>query len=462
MKRRFVLSLLLAATALWLNAAYGLIFVEETINVGMAPKAILYDSVHEKVFTANFGSATVSVINPATNTVTATISVEENPMDMCFSPTSNKLYVLCSPITGNGKIVVIDPSTNTTINTITVGMSPMALVWSSGSNKAYTLNNPGETGNMTAIDVATDQVLTTIGLTPRYSSAGIGYNPRSNRVYATSNRVQYPGQLTVVDCETDQVMSTITCGNNTMTVGVNLASNRVYAANTVSKSLTVVNGESNQRIGQIQTRQEPTPLLWVEPNKLFVGEYWDSTVAYLGGDELSIPTGNRIKVGGECRNMILAPDCQQVFCALVLRGRVAALDARDGHERLLDVLPVGNGPQDMVYYQPQQRVFVANSWDSTVTVIRTEIAVVETRSPLAPSGPALVRALPSPAWSGRLVRFAVNGLEPTRLTVRDADGRLVHSATGKAVQAWQTPGPGVYFCTLGDGARSAVCKLAVR
>ncbi len=461
MNRRIGLLALLGVGALLVSSASAIIFVEETINVGDRPRSILYDSIDQKVFVGNYGSASVSVINPQTDSVTATVPVDSYPTAMCWSPTSTKLYVVCTPFSGHGTVTVIDAYSNAVMTSITVGVNPIAIVWNSTRNKAYCLN-ADQTGSISVIDCATDQVIATINFSSTYTGSGITYNPVNDRIYASNNKPSANGRVTAIDCANDQSVGSVTCGNSTAAVEVNPVSNKVYAANFGGHSVTVINAATNHSIGTIQTNRGPDALLWLPPNKLFVAEYWDSTIAYLGGDTLSIPSQNHIKVPGTPKSLLLAPDCQQVFGALDLAHKVVALNSKDGQEGILEVLDVGDGTGPMAYYQPLNRVYVCSAWDSTVTVIRTEVGIEESGKPARPSGPALVRALPSPAPARHMISFSATGFTPTRLDVRDADGRLVHSAAGGAARAWQAPATGVYFCTLSDGVRSAACKLAVR
>jgi len=151
---------------------------------------------------------------------------------------------------------------------------------------------------------------------------------------------------------------------------------------------------------------------------------------------LSIASQNHIAVPGTPTNMVLAPDCQQVFCALDLASKVVALNSKDGQEKVLEVLNVGSGPQAMAYYQPQNRVFVCNAWDSTVTVIRTEVGVEEPGKPVRPSGPALVRALPSPAPARHTVSFSATALHrPGSMSGTPTAGWFTRQSAGP-------PGPG--------------------
>ena len=64
------------------------------------------------------GANTVSVINTATNTVTATITVGTYPYGVSVSPDGSKVYVANN---GDGTVSVINTATNTVTATITVG-----------------------------------------------------------------------------------------------------------------------------------------------------------------------------------------------------------------------------------------------------------------------------------------------------------------------------------------------------
>jgi YVTN family beta-propeller protein len=79
-----------------------------------------------KVYVANSGSfnpSTVSVIDTATNTVSATVPVGLGPVGVAVKPDSGKVYVANE---GANTVSVIDTATNTVIATIPVGNAPDA------------------------------------------------------------------------------------------------------------------------------------------------------------------------------------------------------------------------------------------------------------------------------------------------------------------------------------------------
>ena len=73
------------------------------------------------MYVANAGSNNVSVVNPATNTVTATIPAGPGPTGIAFDPDNGFMYVANQ--LGN-TVTVISTLTNTVVDTITVGNGP--------------------------------------------------------------------------------------------------------------------------------------------------------------------------------------------------------------------------------------------------------------------------------------------------------------------------------------------------
>ncbi len=75
-------------------------------------------SLAQNAYITNYGSNTVSVIDTATNTVTATIPVGIDPYGVAVTPDGSKVYVAN---VGSNTVSVIDTATNTVTATIPVG-----------------------------------------------------------------------------------------------------------------------------------------------------------------------------------------------------------------------------------------------------------------------------------------------------------------------------------------------------
>ncbi len=99
----------------------------------------------------------MSVINTATNTVIATITVGTDPGAVAVTPDGARAYVTNS---GSGSVSVINTATNTVIATITVGLGPGRVAVSSDGTRAYVTNSGSD--SVSVIDTATNTVTATI------------------------------------------------------------------------------------------------------------------------------------------------------------------------------------------------------------------------------------------------------------------------------------------------------------
>ena len=72
----------------------------------------------EKIYLANANSDTMSVINQASNTVTATITVGADPFGVALNPNGQYAYVANL---GDNSVSVISTATNTVAATVEVG-----------------------------------------------------------------------------------------------------------------------------------------------------------------------------------------------------------------------------------------------------------------------------------------------------------------------------------------------------
>ena len=93
------------------------------MNVGFWPNGVAVDPTGTKIYVANDGSSTVSIIDTTTNNVTVIVNGLNYPYGVAVNPTGTKVYVANS---GNNSVSVIDTATNTVTATAPVGDNPMA------------------------------------------------------------------------------------------------------------------------------------------------------------------------------------------------------------------------------------------------------------------------------------------------------------------------------------------------
>jgi YVTN family beta-propeller protein len=91
--------------------------VSGTKGVGSSPEMVAVNPVTNKIYVANLGSNTVSVIDGATNNKT-TVNVGSGPNSIAVNPATNKVYVVNA---GNSTVTVIDAGNNNATTTVSAG-----------------------------------------------------------------------------------------------------------------------------------------------------------------------------------------------------------------------------------------------------------------------------------------------------------------------------------------------------
>ncbi|MCB0573626.1 MAG: beta-propeller fold lactonase family protein [Saprospiraceae bacterium] len=148
----------------------------------------------QTAYVANFGSNTVSVINTATNTVTATINVGTNPYGVSVSPDGTKVYVTNN---GDNTVSVISTATNAVTATITVGDAPRGIIVSDDSRRVYVANYGSD--NVSVINALNNMVMATVAVGD--GPIGVDVSP-DGKVYVANNNA---GTISIINTSDNMV-----------------------------------------------------------------------------------------------------------------------------------------------------------------------------------------------------------------------------------------------------------------
>jgi YVTN family beta-propeller protein len=164
----------------------------------------------------------------------ASVPAGTYPYGLTHNSTDNKVY--CANA-GSANLTVIDGASDTVITTIPVGDGPTDLVYNSTDNKVYSADNDSYT--VTVIDGPGDTVVTTVhlGIDPWK----LTYSPATNRVYCTGANA-----VAVIDGAGDTVLTTISVGNDPYAIVWNSTQNRIYTANYRGSSVSIIKEEMTQ------------------------------------------------------------------------------------------------------------------------------------------------------------------------------------------------------------------------
>jgi YVTN family beta-propeller protein len=202
------------------------------LPVGGGPGGIAFNPDNGFMYVANRGSTTVSVINPATNTVVATIPVGSGPSGIAFNPNNGFLYVTN---TGSTTVSVINPATNTVVATIPVGAQPLGIAFNPNNGFLYVTSQTSST--VSVIDSSTNTVVATIPFPVGVSPATIAFNPNNGFLYVTS---QTSSTVSVIDPSTNTVVATIPMGTSSFAIAFNPDNGFMYVTSRTSSTVSVI------------------------------------------------------------------------------------------------------------------------------------------------------------------------------------------------------------------------------
>jgi YVTN family beta-propeller protein len=185
----------------------------------------------------NTNSNTLSVIDTATNTVTATVVVNEQPYDVAVNPQGTRVYVSHTLST---LVSVVDTASNSLIATVDVGPDPGGIAVTPDGSRVYVAGR----SLVSEIDAATNKVISTFGAGG--AGAGMAVNPAGTRLYFANGPF-----LRVIDLNTKAIVASVAVPGGGVGVAVNLLGTRVYVANQYPASVLVIDTATNAVIANM-------------------------------------------------------------------------------------------------------------------------------------------------------------------------------------------------------------------
>ncbi len=215
--------------------------ITATVSGNLDGPGVAVNPAGTKVYVTNSGTYddpgnTVSVIDTTKNKVTATVKVGNGPYGIAVSPNGKKVYVTNSGTYNDpgNTVSVIDTATNKVTATVKVGNGPYGVTVGPNGKKVYvtnsgTYNDPGNT--VSVIDTATNKVTATVKVGNR--PYGIAVSPNGKKAYvANSGTYDNPSYaVSVIDTATNKVTATVKVGLAPRGVAVNPAGTKVYVVN---------------------------------------------------------------------------------------------------------------------------------------------------------------------------------------------------------------------------------------
>jgi len=316
-----------SAVATKIGQSRALIPASTTISVGNGPFGVAIDPINHEVLVTNRYANSVSVISTTSETVIATISVDQDPVYIIPWPGSQHPTWFFVANEFGHDISVIDSSTNKVIQTYQNdnlnNLHGMAI----DPNTGLLFVAGDESNNVYVIDVSNGQLVKTIpGVSNGY---GVALDLNHNRLYV-SNSDASEDTITVIDTTSYTVTDTLTVGNHPYDVqllpGASPNINRAFVANEGDNTISTIDTATNLVESSTLPTDNQPQMLAIDPvnNRLLVTNYSQSTL-----EIFDLVTGQKIGSSN----------------------------------------PVGHNPQGVAVDSTTNLAYVANSVDNTVSVV---------------------------------------------------------------------------------------------
>jgi large repetitive protein len=247
-----------ATDTVYIGAATGVTVVNgatgsitATISLGSQVVGIAVDAATNMVYVAASnavdGASGVDVINGATNSVVARIAepAQAAVTGIAVDSSSDAVYVV-SPTAAT--VTVIDGATNAVKTTVSTGSvtHPYGVAVDDVTHVVWVAD---EAGSVIAVDGTTDSITKVITLSSG-EMLSVAVNTATDTVYATDD---HNGKVAVIDGQTGTVTSLIPAGPAVFGIGVDQASDVVYASTNVTSAgaTWVIDGTTNHVLDTI-------------------------------------------------------------------------------------------------------------------------------------------------------------------------------------------------------------------
>ena len=212
---------------------------QKNIPTGDKPVYLLFNPQTKKLYTLNYNSYDLSVIDAEKETHLLDIPLGGRCEEIALNSKENKIYVAGLV---NNEVVIIDGNSDEILDRIKVGLRPNRILYDEKFNRIYVANSASN--DLTVIDGTTNQVIKTLKLDKPL--AGLASGPEKNRIFGASPN---ENSIVVIDSENLEIISPdIRVAGNPSEIIFDSPKSMLFTISMISPNdfLTVVDLESQE------------------------------------------------------------------------------------------------------------------------------------------------------------------------------------------------------------------------
>ena len=313
-----------------------------------------------KVYIADEGANTVSVIDAASFKKVGSIPVGQDPHNVQLSPDGKWVWVTNNgepakaaeamraekmpksergAMAGAGAVWAIDTATGAVAAKVPVGMHPAHVVVASDGRTAYVTN--GGDNTVSLVDTAAQRV---IGVIPVGASPhGLRISPDGKQVWVANLK---GGTVSVIDTESRKQVVQIAAGKGPAQVGFTPDGRYALVSLSEENRVAVIDSASRKVIRKIAVGTVPIQLYATPDNRLVLvanqgtPKKPGTTVSVI--DMASMKVAATITTGAGAHGVVISRDGSQAFVTNTYANTVSVIDVAE--RKVIATVPVGKGP----------------------------------------------------------------------------------------------------------------------
>ena len=301
-----------------------------------------------RVYVPNEGSATVTVIDPTNFGVLATLPVGQLPQHITPAHDMSALYV---DNMDSNLLSVIDPASSTVSGGIGVPR-PYNLYFTPDGKKALVMAEP--LNRIDFYDATTWKLLSSVAV----PSPGIDHADFSAGGRYLLASCEYGGHLVKVDVVSMQLVADLDVGGLPIDVKLSPDGMVFYVANQGRAGVSIIDPVSMTEVGFLATGQGAHGMVVSRDTRsLYVSNRLDGTISVI--DFASRKVVKTWSVGGSPDMLQVSPDGKQLWTSNRSGATVSVIDTATGG--VIAQIGVGNGPHGLTYFPQPGRMSLGHN-----------------------------------------------------------------------------------------------------
>jgi len=325
------------------------------------PRAIVFSPATGKVYAVDTAHGAVEIYTDAGEQMHRA-AVGAAPVSIAVNPTNGRVYVANA---GDGTLTILDGQSDAVVATVSIGSHPYSVALDAGTGKVYVTHTFGD--QLTILDGATN----TAKDLKTGSSDLIAINSRTKTIYLLG----YGGAVKVLD-GVSQKLTERPVGKHAWGLTINDVTGAVYVARIENADLAAIQADFSN-FTTLSAGAIPCAIaVDSQSNQLYVANYGDDTVSVI--DATSGRKAATLPVGHHPEAIAFDASRNLVYVANTSGGTVTVIDA--ANNSILASLAAGKNPYALAVVPGSSRIYVANEADDNPSTVG-EVAGIHRPNP---------------------------------------------------------------------------------